>query len=104
MRTLCFGGSFNPVHHGHLICARAVAEAAGYDRVLLIPNQQSPHKSEVANIAPAGVRVELCRLATAGDPLFAVDDCEAVRPGPSYTVRHRPGSSARSAGGPTSTG
>ena len=86
MRTLCFGGSFNPVHHGHLACAQAVAEAAGFDRVVLIPNQQSPHKAGVAETAPAAHRVALCRLAVAGDPLFAVDDLETARPPPSYTI------------------
>ncbi len=86
MRTLYFGGSFNPVHHGHLVCARAVAEAAGFDRITLVPNQQSPHKPEVADIAPADDRLALCRLATAEDPAFAVDDVEANRPPPSYTI------------------
>ncbi len=85
MRTLCFGGTFNPVHHGHLVCARAVAEVAGFDRVVLVPNQQSPHKAEVA-VAPAVDRLAMCRAAVAGDPLFAVDDIEATRPGPSYTL------------------
>lgn len=86
MRTLWYGGSFNPIHHGHLICARAVAETAGYDRVMLVPNHQSPHKAGVAEIAPAADRVALCRLAVQGDPLFAVDDWETTRPPPSYTI------------------
>ena len=86
MRTLWFGGSFNPVHHGHLACARAVAEAADFGRVVLVPNQQSPHKAGVADIAPATDRLAMCRLAVAGDPLFAVDDLETLRPGPSYTL------------------
>jgi nicotinate-nucleotide adenylyltransferase len=86
MRTLCFGGSFNPIHHGHLICARAVAEAAGFDRIDLVPNQQSPHKAGVADIAPAVDRVSLCRLAVSDDPKFAVDDLETTRPPPSYTI------------------
>ena len=86
MRTLCFGGSFNPVHVGHLSCARAVAEAAGFGRVRLIPNQQSPHKPGVADLAPAADRLAMCRRAVAGDPLFAVDDVEVARSGPSYTL------------------
>jgi nicotinate-nucleotide adenylyltransferase len=86
MRTLYFGGSFNPVHHGHLACARAVAEGAGFDQVVLIPNQQSPHKGGVADIAPAHDRLAMCRLAVACDPRFAVDDLELHRPAPSFTI------------------
>jgi nicotinate-nucleotide adenylyltransferase len=86
MRRLCFGGSFNPVHHGHLICARAVAEAAGFDQVVLLPSALSPHKLQAKNLADAGHRLAMCRLAVEGDPAFAVDDVEVGRPGPSYTI------------------
>jgi nicotinate-nucleotide adenylyltransferase len=90
MPTLCFGGSFNPIHNGHLICAQAVAEKAGYDRVLLIPSAVPPHKT-TADLASAADRLAMCRLAaeeragaTAG--LFAVSDIETRRTGPSYTI------------------
>src|ERR1041385_5031881 len=53
MKTLCLGGSFNPIHHAHLLCARAVAEKAGFDRVVLIPSCQPPHKPLANDIAPA---------------------------------------------------
>ena len=86
MRILYFGGSFNPIHHGHLICSRAVAEAAGYDTVILIPNQQSPLKAAVTDVASAVDRLTLCRRAVSGDPLFRVDDLELTRPAPSYTL------------------
>lgn len=86
MQTLCFGGSFNPIHHGHLICARVVAEAGGFDRVLLIPSAQPPHKPRQDDIAPAEARLAMCRLAIGADPLFAVDDLELSRGGPSYTL------------------
>jgi nicotinate-nucleotide adenylyltransferase len=86
MPTLYFGGSFNPIHHGHLICARAVAEAAGYDRVVLIPTGQSPHKPATPELALASDRLEMCRLATLADPLFDVDDVEVRRGGASYTI------------------
>jgi nicotinate-nucleotide adenylyltransferase len=86
MRTLCFGGSFNPIHHGHLICAQAVAEAAGFQRVLLIPSGQPPHKNELTNMAAASHRLAMCRLAITADPLFEVDDIEVTRAGPSYTL------------------
>lgn len=86
IRRLCFGGSFNPVHHAHLICARAVAEARGFHRVVLIPSALSPHKLNITDLADAHHRLAMCRLAVQGDPLFEVDDVEVSRPGPSYTI------------------
>jgi nicotinate-nucleotide adenylyltransferase len=86
MRTLCFGGTFNPIHHGHLIGARAVAESCGFNRVLLIPNLQSPHKQGDTSIAGPEHRLAMCRLAIAGDRLFDVSDIELQRTGPSFTV------------------
>jgi nicotinate-nucleotide adenylyltransferase len=86
MRKLCYGGSFNPIHHGHLICARSAAERAGFDHVVLIPTGQPPHKPNSANLAEPRHRVELCRQAVAGDPLFEVDEVELARSGPSYTI------------------
>ena len=89
LRRLCFGGTFNPIHHGHLLCARAVAEASGFDRVTLIPSGDPPHKnspSEAMSIAPAKDRLAMCRLATEGDPFFETSDIELLRSGPSYTI------------------
>jgi len=86
MPVLCFGGAFNSIHHGHLICARAVAEAKGFDRVVLIPTGQPPHKPGATDLAPAEDRLEMCRLAISESPLFAVDEIELDRPGPSYTL------------------
>lgn len=86
MPALCFGGSFNPVHHGHLICARAAAEAIGLNRVLLIPSRQPPHKIVGTDLAAAEDRLAMCRLAVAGDPFFEVSDVELKRDGPSYTI------------------
>lgn len=86
MRRLCFGGSFNPIHHGHLLCARAVAETAGFDRVVLIPSGQPPHKQGHTDIAGAADRLAMCRLASATDGLFEIDDIELSRPEPSYTI------------------
>jgi nicotinate-nucleotide adenylyltransferase len=85
-RTLCFGGSFNPIHHGHLICARAAAEGLGYQKVLLLPSGLPPHKLGQSDIADAASRVEMTRLAVAGDELFQVDDRETRRSGPSFTI------------------
>jgi len=86
MAILCFGGSFNPIHHGHLICSRAVAEAGGYAKVLLIPSKQPPHKPDAANLAAAEDRLAMCRLAVQGDHRFEVSDLEMKRTGPSYTI------------------
>ena len=86
MATLWFGGSFNPIHNGHLICARAVAESAGFEKVVLVPSAQPPHKPGATDLASPQDRATMCRIATAGDPLFAVDDLELTRTGPSYTI------------------
>src|SRR5687767_1888001 len=86
MKELCFGGSFNPVHHGHLICARAVAEIGGYDRVRLIPSRQPPHKPAAPDLATPEQRLKMCQLAVEGSSLFTVDDIELRRAGPSYTL------------------
>ncbi len=86
MATFCFGGSFNPIHLGHLICARAAAEALGLPGVRLIPSAQPPHKPKDAGIAPVAHRLAMCRRAVEGDPFFSVDDREARRAGPSYTI------------------
>lgn len=86
MPTLCFGGSFNPIHHGHLICARAVAEQKRYEQVILIPSAQPPHKPAAANLAPASDRVRMCQLAIHSPSIFLVDDVEVSRTGPSYTI------------------
>ena len=86
MKTLCLGGSFNPIHHGHLICARAVMERAGYERVMIIPSAQPPHKPAHANLAPAVDRLRMCQLAVQGSATFVVDDIELKRTGPSYTI------------------
>src|SRR4051794_41843901 len=86
MRTLCFGGSFNPVHHGHLICARAVAEARGFGRVLLIPSALPPHKLSKTDLAPAEDRLQMCRRAVEGEGVFEVSDIEVARGGPGYTT------------------
>jgi len=85
MPTLCFGGTFNPIHNAHLLCAQAVAEKAGYDRVLLVPTASPPHKAS-DELAPAGDRLAMCQLAIEGKKLFAVSDIETRRGGASYTV------------------
>jgi nicotinate-nucleotide adenylyltransferase len=85
MHTLCFGGSFNPIHYGHLRISEAVANKIGYEKVLLIPSAQPPHKPDSADLAPADDRLAMCRLAVAGSARFEVTDLEIRRPGFSYT-------------------
>lgn len=86
MLTLCFGGSFNPIHHGHLLSARSVAEAKGFERILLIPSGLSPHKTTHPDAVDPSHRLAMCRLAVKNDPLFDVADFETRRTGPSYTI------------------
>jgi nicotinate-nucleotide adenylyltransferase len=86
MRNLCFGGSFNPVHDAHLRCAAAAAAQAGFDRIVLIPSGQPPHKQGDTTIAPAADRLTMCQLAAQTDPQFQVDPIETRRAGPSYTI------------------
>ena len=86
MRRICFGGSFNPIHHGHLVCARAAAERAGFDRIVLIPSAQPPHKPFNPELAPAQDRLAMCRLAASLQPdFFEVDEIEVGRGARSYT-------------------
>jgi len=84
-RVAVLGGSFNPIHYGHLLLADDVLERLGLDRVLFVPAAAPPHKP-AAQLAPAADRFEMVRLAIAGHPRFAVSDLELRRTGPSYTV------------------
>jgi nicotinate-nucleotide adenylyltransferase len=84
-RVAVFGGSFNPIHYGHLLLADEVLDLLGLDRVLFVPAAAPPHKPS-AQLAPAADRFEMVRLAIAGHPRFAVSDLELRRTGPSYTV------------------
>ena len=84
-RVAVLGGSFNPIHYGHLLLADDVLERLGLDRVLFVPAAAPPHKPS-AQLAPAADRFEMVRLAIAGHPRFAVSDLELRRNGPSYTV------------------
>lgn len=86
VRKLCFGGSFNPIHNGHLITSEAVARGRGFERVVLIPSTTSPHKVGHADMAAASDRLAMCRLAIEGNDLFELDDLELTRTGPSYTI------------------
>jgi nicotinate-nucleotide adenylyltransferase len=79
------GGSFNPPHLAHLVCASEAAAQLDLDRVLLTPVAAPPHKDAESDPGPEQ-RLELCRLAIAGDERLGVCDLEVLRGGPSYTV------------------
>ncbi len=82
-----FGGTFNPIHLGHLRAAEEVAERLELERVVFLPSAEPPHKREGAEvIAPARERLAWVRLAVEGNPRFAVDPMELERAGPSYSV------------------
>lgn len=80
-----FGGSFNPIHFGHLLVADEVCETLGLDRLLLVPAAQPPHKP-LAELAPAADRYRMTALAAREHPRFEVSDVEVKREGTSYTV------------------
>jgi nicotinate-nucleotide adenylyltransferase len=80
-----FGGTFDPVHVGHLIMAEQCREAGQLDQVWFIPSARPPHKQDQP-LTPFAQRVEMLALAIAGMPAFRVDELEKDRPGPSYTA------------------
>ena len=80
-----FGGSFNPIHVGHLIVGRAILEHVGLARLVFIPSANPPHKRGL-ELADAADRLEMVRLAIAGEPGFELSDVEIRRSGPSYTI------------------
>jgi len=85
MKIGIFGGSFDPVHLGHLLVAQAAMEELGLNRLFFVPAAQSPFKAE-AKPAPEAVRLQLLRLALVGKTDCEVDDQEIRRGGISYTV------------------
>lgn len=78
------GGTFDPIHFGHLRLGLEVAERCGLAQVRFIPAGRPPHRDAPAT--PAADRLAMARLAAAGNPLFAVDEREVERAGPCYTV------------------
>jgi nicotinate-nucleotide adenylyltransferase len=85
VRIGVFGGTFNPPHLGHLVCAQEAYVQLGLDLVMLVPVFAPPHKPLEDDPGPEH-RLEMCRRAVAGDERFAVSSLEIARPGPSYTV------------------
>lgn len=85
MRIGLFGGTFDPVHFGHLRAALEVQEGFGLTRVFLIPAAVPPHKAR-EGVAPAADRLQMIAAAVAGEPGLAASDVEIRRTGPSYTI------------------
>ncbi len=85
MRVGVLGGTFNPPHIGHLICAQEACVQLALEQVMFIPARIPPHKPVEEEPGPE-YRLELCSAAVAGDTRFAVSDLELKRDGPSYTV------------------
>lgn len=89
-RVGIFGGTFNPVHYGHLIAAQTVGVEIKLDETIFVPCAHPPHKTE-RELAPAKDRLAMIRLAIRGNPFFGVSDFEIKKGGKSYsidTVRH----------------
>jgi len=80
-----YGGTFDPVHHGHLILARQALEELALDRIIFVPAGISPHKLGHPP-APAGIRCDMLAAAIEGEAAFEWDDCEVKRTGPSYAL------------------
>ena len=84
MRTAVFGGSFDPIHQGHVDLSQAFSEKLALDRIIIIPAFVSPFKMSKGS-APGEYRLEMCRLAFEGFPDTEVSDIEIRREGASYT-------------------
>jgi len=80
-----FGGTFDPIHFGHLRSAGYVVDQLDFNRLIFVPSASPPHKQN-QHVTAAYHRLEMVRLAIRDDPRFACDDCEIQRPGPSYTI------------------
>lgn len=84
MKTGIFGGTFNPVHKGHIMLAEYCMESVGLDRIIMIPTAVPPHK--ISNdLASEDDRLNMCKLACRGKENFFVSDIEIKRQGKSYT-------------------
>jgi nicotinate-nucleotide adenylyltransferase len=79
-----FGGTFDPIHYGHLRTAFELWQLLGLEQVRFLPTGNPPHRE--SSLAPADLRLQMVRAAIAGQPAFVADDREMRRSGMSYTV------------------
>ncbi len=84
MRVGILGGTFDPIHYGHIAAAESARECARLDRVLFIPSAVPPHRASA--VADAAQRLDMCRLAVDGHEAFDVSNVEVRRGGASYTA------------------
>jgi len=84
VRVGILGGTFDPIHLGHLAAARAAIDCAQLDRILFVPSGTPPHRGRA--VASGAQRLEMCRLAIDAERVFEVSDVEIRRNGPSYTA------------------
>ena len=85
IRLGLYGGTFDPIHHGHLILARDAIERLELDQIIFLPARISPHKLAQSS-APAELRRAMVAAAIADEPRFVLDACEMFREGPSFTI------------------
>lgn len=85
MRVGIFGGTFDPMHYGHLVAAEEARVLLNLDRVLIVPAGQPPHKTD-RPVTPAVHRVAMVQLAIASNPYFMLNRVDLDRPGPHYSV------------------
>ena len=84
-KTALFGGTFDPVHNGHIKVAEYAAGVIGAEKVIMVPAKRSPHKDSLP-FASAQDRMNMISLAIASRDNFDMSDCEMTRPEPSYTL------------------
>jgi len=85
MKIGILGGTFDPIHHGHLQLAQNARAQFSLDKVIIIPAYQPPHKQELLSLTSAEDRYEMVRLAIEDELFFELSDCEFKRKGVSYT-------------------
>ena len=85
LRIGLMGGTFDPIHLGHLVAAELVREEFSLHKVIFIPSGNPPHKKNYP-VTPANIRYKMVSMAIKTHPFFLISACEIKRPGPSYTV------------------
>lgn len=81
-----YGGTFDPIHLGHLIIAETFAEKCGLDKVFFVPTKKSPFKVDIQNFFKDSERIELIKLSIANNPIFEVEEYEIKNTNISYTI------------------